>query len=233
MTGYVLMFFFVAAFFSWLFYDSFIPLIAAVPLSIPFVRKVKKIKAAKRNEEMTEEFIRALTSISASLSAGLSVENAFVRAIPDMEKLYGRGSVIVRELEAVNWAVRSGRSIIDAVSELAAKWKIREMIDFSVVFSTAVRNGGDLTTVISSCTRIMEDRLLAEAEAKVMIRAKQYEQRVMCAIPPAILAYLRLSSGSFTGVLYHDLLGIIIMTGSLALYVAAILLSERIGDIRV
>ena len=101
-----------------------------------------------------------------------------------------------------------------------------------MVFETAVKSGGNLPGIISSCTQIMESRRDAEAEARVLIRGRQYEQRVMCIIPPGILAYLRLSSGNFIGVLYHSAFGIAVMTLCLVVYVLAIYLSERIGDIR-
>lgn len=223
----------VSALFSWLFYDSAIPMLLFAPFFVLFARAVKKKKRIKQNEEMTEEFISALTGVSTSLSAGMSAENAFVSAADDMEKLYGRRSAIVKELETVNMRVRSGQTLSVAVKEMADRWQIEEMHDFSVVFSAAIRSGGNLPGIISSCTQIMENRIDAEAEAKTMIRGKQYEQRVMCVIPPGILAYLRLSSGSFIEVLYHDPFGIAVMTAGLIVYILAIYLSERIGDIRI
>ena len=79
----------------------------------------------------------------------------------------------------------------------------------------------------------MEDRLRSENEARTMIRARQYEQRVMCIIPPGILIYLRLSSGSFIEVLYHNPLGITVMSICLLTYVFAVFISEKIGDVRI
>ena len=99
----------VSALFSWLFYDSAIPMLLFAPFFVLFARAVKKKKRIKQNEEMTEEFISALTGVSTSLSAGMSAENAFVSAADDMEKLYGRRSAIVKELETVNMRVRSGQ----------------------------------------------------------------------------------------------------------------------------
>lgn len=218
---------------SWLFYDSAIPVFIMLPLFIPFERFVKEMKIRKRKEKMSEEFIGALVSVSASLSAGVSAENAFSQSIPDMEKLYGKDSVIVPELKIIDSKVSAGQRLTDALADLAKRWRIREINDFSLVFSAAVRNGGDLPAVISSCTQIMEKKQQIETEAKILIRGKQYEQRVMCVIPPGILTYLRLSSGSFIKSLYHNAFGISVMTVCLAVYVSALIISEKIGDIRV
>ena len=126
-----------------------------------------------------------------------------------------------------------GENLKDALFELANRVRIPEVYDFAVVFSAAKEKGADFGAVISSCVSIMEEKRRAESEARVLIRAKQYEQRVMCAIPPGILVYLRLSSGSFIEVLYHNATGIAVMSVCLAVYVTAICMSEKIGDVSV
>ena len=222
-----------SVFLSWLFYDSFIPVLISAPGYILFAKAVKKAYGRRIDEEMTDGFIRALVSVSTSLAAGVSAENAFAAAGSDMERLFGKRAVIVTELETVNSGVAAGRSLGDALNDLAGRWDIGEIKDFAVVFSVAKEKGADLSLVLSSCIRIMENRRQTESEARVLIRGKQYEQRLMCIIPPAILAYLRLSSGSFIGILYHDAKGIAVMTACLAVYILAIRISEKIGDIRV
>ena len=185
----------------------------------------------KQKELLTDGFLRALISVSASISAGMSPENAFITARYDMEKMYG-GCQIVRELGIVNSQVKTGRRIEDALLELAGRSKIPEIYDFAVVFKVAKEKGSDFGQVISSCVDIMETKRQTECDARVLIRSKQYEQRIMCVIPPAILLYLRLSSGGFIGVLYHNPTGAVVMTLCLTIYVLAICLSEKIGDVK-
>ncbi|MCR5687700.1 MAG: type II secretion system F family protein [Lachnospiraceae bacterium] len=218
---------------AWLFYDSLPAGLAAAPLFILFIKAAGRIKAGKYRDDLTEGFLKSLNSVSSSLAAGLSADRAFVLAESDMEKLFGKRSAIVKELEIINTQTAMGKRIEDALSDFAKRTEISEIYDFAVVFSVAMKNGADLSKVIASCTGMMEDRRQAENEARVLIRAKQYEQRLMCVIPPGILIYLRLSSGSFISVLYHDPRGIAVMTAALAVYVAAVILSEKIGDIRV
>ncbi|MBQ6575452.1 MAG: type II secretion system F family protein [Lachnospiraceae bacterium] len=216
-----------------LFYDSITAGLFFLPFFIPFEKAVWSYRMQRYEEELTDQFIMALIGISSSLSAGISPENAFAAALADMEKLFGNHSPIVGVLEQVNSKIRMGQRAEDALLFAAQKEKIQEIYDFAVVFAVAKEKGADFPSVISSCVQIMETRREAEREAKIMIRARQYEQRVMCVIPPGILAYLRLSSGSFMNVLYHNLPGVLIMTACLSVYVFAIYMSEKIGDIRV
>jgi len=223
----------VCALAAWLFYDSYIP-VPVLALFFPlFVKAVKKSKGRRRTEELTEGFLKALMSVSASLSAGISPENAFMAAGADMEKLYGRRSEIVKELALINSRVKTGRRLGEVLKEFAKRVSIPEIYDFSIVFGVAGENGSDFSTVIGTCVNIMETKRQTESDARLTLRSKQYEQRVMCIIPPGIIAYLKLSSGGFIGVLYHNVFGIIVMTCCLAIYVLAIYLSEKIGDIAV
>ncbi len=217
---------------AWLFYDSFPAMLLFAPFFILFIKAVKAAKKKREERILTEGFIRSLISLSTSLAAGESAENAFISAQADMEKLYAAGN-IVRELSILNSRVAAGRRIEDALFDLAKRAKIPEIYDFAVVFAVAREKGSDFPAVISSCVQVMETKRQTESEAWVLIRSKQYEQRIMCVIPPGILLYLRISSGSFTGILYHNAVGAAVMTLCLAVYVLAFYLSEKIGDIKV
>lgn len=223
----------ISGFFAWLFYDRLPAAVLFLPVFPFFIKTVKSVKAKRQAEDLTDGFIRSLVSVSTSLAAGLSPENAFASAEEDMEKLYGKKAEIVKELSIVNSQVRMGQRLCDALASFAGRTRIDEIYDFSVVFAVAKDNGANFPSVISSAVGIMESGRTAEKEAKLLIRARQYEQRIMCVIPPGILAYLKLSSGSFIEVMYREPLGIAVMTVCLAVYITAIVMSEKIGDIRI
>ena len=83
---------------SFLFYDSVIAFFV-IMLALPVFLKKKsnEIKSDKRNE-LKSEFCEMIGSISTSISAGMSVENAFKESKIDMEKMYGQNAPIVMEL---------------------------------------------------------------------------------------------------------------------------------------
>ena len=173
----------IAAVAAWLFYDSAFLMLLFAPFFPLFIKAVKYSKSRRNTVKLTDEFLKALISVATSLGAGISPENAFVAAAADMEKLYGKKSQIVKELSVINSQVAMGRRLGDAIDDFAKRVRIQEIYDFSVVFSVAKEKGADFSAVISSCVEIMETTRQAESEARVIIRAKQYEQRVMCIIP--------------------------------------------------
>lgn len=218
---------------GWLFYDQVLAALVFVPFFFFFVKAAGRIKTKRYNEVLTEGFMQSLISVATSLQASLSPENAFYIAASDMEKLYGPKGPVVTELNLVCNRIRVGGRIEDALYDLADRTGIPEIYDFAVVFSVAKERGGNYSEVISSCVSVIRTNRRTELEARILIRSKQYEQRIMCLIPPGILVYLRLSSAGFMDVLYHNLLGISVMTICLLTYVFAILISEKIGELKI
>ena len=215
---------------SYLFYDSIRFIFFFLPLLPLYVKKRAERKKIRRKEELGEEFLRSIQSVATSLAAGLSPDNAFRQAHHEMERMYGPGGYIVIELREICRRISCGTRLEDALNDFAARSGIEAINDFAIVFATAKETGGSFSKVISDCVGIMEEERKTKEEVRVLIRSKQYEQRIMSMVPPGIILYLKLSSGSFIEVLYHNTLGYIVMTGCLLLYVLSVVLSEKICE---
>ena len=74
---------------------------------------------------------------------------------------------------------------------------------------------------------------MEKKEINTMMAAKKLEFKIMCAVPFAMIGYLRISFPSFMGVLYGNVLGIMIMTICLLIYVAAFEMGKKIVEIEV
>lgn len=217
--------------FSYLFYDSIYSLIVMAPFIILFYRIVRKAKCNSRMEELEIEFLKSLQSIAASLSSGYSPENSFIETEKEMEKLYGNNSIIVKELKLINKKVQLGERLEDALNDFATRTGCESIEDFALIFAVGKQSGGSFSKIISSCITLMQGAKETENEIKALIRGKQYEQRIMSIIPLGIIFYFKLSSGNFISVLYHNILGICVMTGCLILYIFSLFISEKICQI--
>lgn len=87
--------------------------------------------------------------------------------------------------------------------------------------------------VIIDTVQTIAGRLEVREEIDTMLRGRQYEQKIMRAVPLLILIYMDFTSPGFFSVLYGSLLGRGIMTCCLAVYLAALYLAGRISDIQV
>ncbi|MEG0107764.1 MAG: type II secretion system protein F, partial [Lachnospiraceae bacterium] len=91
----------------------------------------------------------------------------------------------------------------------------------------------DSIAIIHRAVRIICDKIDVKREIETIMSAKKLEFQVMSFIPFGILGYMRLSFPEFMNILYGNILGIVIMTGSLIAYGGAYLLGRKIVEIEV
>ena len=174
-----------------------------------------------------------IDSIASALTAGYSIENALYEAHKDMLRLYGTGSIIVNELEYFFSMLDAGAPMEAVLSDFAKRADVEDITDFSEIFILSKRSGGDFGGIIRKTVRMMKEKDDTEKEIGVILTGRKYEQKLMCVIPFGIIMYLRITSGNFLSVLYHNPLGIAVMTLCLLIYAASYLISEKLTDIRV
>ncbi len=113
------------------------------------------------------------------------------------------------------------------LEELAKRHPLEEVISFSEVFRTARVSGGSLTAVIRDTAVQMAEIVDTKREIETLLSSRVYEQKIMTAMPAAVLLYVRLGSPDFVDGLYHNAAGQIVMTVVLGIYLTAYLLGKR------
>ena len=119
------------------------------------------------------------------------------------------------------------------LKDLGRRSGVGDVEDFAEVFSIARRAGGAVNDMIRRSASVTGDKIQISREIRTLLASRRYEQKIMNLIPFFIMAYLQLTSAGFFDALYGNPAGILIMTGALAVYSAAFLLSEKIVDIEV
>lgn len=82
---------------GWLFYHSIFAIILISGLFVFYARYKKREQKKKRKEELNVQFKEGIQAITAALTAGYSIENAFVEAYKDLNKIYPKEALIVQE----------------------------------------------------------------------------------------------------------------------------------------
>lgn len=199
-----------------------------------FYLKFKKSKLIEeRKWKLNLEFRDSIMSISAALNAGYSIENAMREAIVDLKILYGDYSLIVNEFEYMVSQIKMNQTIEDVLLEFANRSDLEDIYNFAEVFITAKRTGGDLIKIIRTTSKVIGDKIDVKREIKTLVTAKQFETKIMNMIPLGIILYMWVFSPGFLDPLYHNILGILIMTSALVIYCIAYLLSKKIINIQV
>lgn len=218
---------------GYFFYQSWIACVCLFPLLSLFFKEKKKELAKRRRQELSVQFKDLVLSLSANQRAGYSIENAFKEAYQDMEMLYGAQSPVCQEVRYILQGLENNIALEKLLYSLGVRSGQQDIMQFADVFLIAKRSGGNMTDILEKTAAVIEQKIETDQEIQLMISAKKMEQRIMNMVPFLIIFYIGTTSKGFFDVLYHNLVGVVIMTVCLGLYGTAYLLSKRIVEIEV
>jgi len=218
---------------AWIFYRSLgaFFLLALPAAAYPLLKK--KELQRRRQQRLETEFREGILILASALNAGYSPENAMAEAAGELRMLAGGPSMILQEFDRILAAVRTNVPLEKAWEEFALRCGSEDIRNFAEVIRVAKRSDGDLTGIISHTADMISDKLRIKEEILTITSGKRFEQRIMNLIPAAIVLYIDLSSPGFFDPMYGSAAGRLIMTGCLAVYAAAWLLSGRILEVEI
>ncbi|MDF2964098.1 MAG: type secretion system protein [Paenibacillus sp.] len=206
-------------------------LISAAGLYYPVIRRKDLIN--KRKTQLQLQFKQALASISFALGAGKSVETAFQEALLDLRLLYpDPRTLIVKELETINRRIENGETIENALKDLSDRSGLDDIQQFTEVFVTCKRTGGNLVHVIRRTASIIQEKLDIQQDIQVMMAQKRFESKVLAFAPLVVIAILSFSSPDYMEPLYKGT-GYMIMTVSLIILIGCFAITKMIMNIKV
>lgn len=218
---------------GFIFYRSILLSLLLTPVSLfyPGIRKRKII--SKRKAELRLQFKDAMQSLSSSLYAGRAFESALKGAISDLLIQYEPDSYIVKELGIIVRKLEANETVENAFSEFAKRTHIEEIEGFAEVLDICKRTGGNLITAIKSSTDIIADKIEVQNEIQGILAQKKLEQKILSVMPIAIILMLSTSAMDFMLPVFTQVIGRIVMTVSMGLFVFSYLIAEKITNIEV
>ena len=218
---------------SYLFYDSVKAVILSFPIGILQYQSMKKQRIREQKQRLSVQFRSLMEGLVTSLTAGYSLEHAFREVGKDLILLYPESAEIFGELEWITSGLDRNMPIEDMLHDFGRRSGIEDIANFANVIRAAKKSGGNLIHIIQKTVHSITDKMTVEEEIATMIAAKKLEQKIMLVMPYGILGYLRITNGEFLDVLYHNAIGVCMMTVFLTgIYLAGVW-AERIMDIRI
>jgi tight adherence protein B len=218
---------------GYIFYRSFFLALLITPLSMFYPRiRIRQI-IKKRNTELRLQFKDSLQSLSSSLHAGKSFESAMRSAISDLLIQYETDSYIIREFEIIVRKLESNETVERAFAQFAERSMVEEIISFAEILETCKRTGGNLISAIKSSTDIISDKIEVLNDIGSILAEKKLEQNILTIMPIVLILMLSASAKDFMMPVFTGIIGRVVMTISMILFVVAYFLSEKITNIEV
>ncbi len=218
---------------AYFFYRSWVACAVLLPGLPLFLKRKRRELARRKRQELSIQFKDLILAVAANQKAGYSVENAFREAYGDMAMLYGGQSVICTELRYLMAGLDNNVVLEQLLYGLGVRSGLPDVMQFADVFLIAKKSGGNMTDILAKTAEVIEQKTETDKEIQLMISGRKTEQKIMNAVPFFIIFYVGSTSKGFFDVLYHNLIGVIVMTACLGFYLASYMLSEKIVDIEV
>ena len=169
------------------------PVVSAVcaAAGLLYPRLYRKRLCARRRNKLRLAFKEMLQVLSSMLSAGRSVENAFLSLESDLALvLADPRSDLLLELRVIANRLRNGEPLEKQLLNLADRSKLEEIRYFSDAIAVCKRAGGDLVDIVRSTSQLLGEKLDVELELSVLMAQKRFESRIMMVMPFALIGML-------------------------------------------
>lgn len=231
---YVILAYIVIFIVGFIFYERIIlaALLGLLAFKFPKMRTAQIIKS--RKNALNIQFKDWLYSLSSSMAAGRSIEMAFKESYRDLEIIYTNPETpIMKELQHMIRCLEMNETVENVVGEFAERTHIEDIMNFADVIKISKRSGGNLVEVIRSTSNVLGDKIETKMDIETTISGKKFESRVLCCMPIAMVAILTATSYDYMEKVFTTFIGHTVMTISIAMFVAAFFIGEKIMDIEV
>lgn len=218
---------------GYIFYQNIILALLLTPFCVYYPKIRTRQIIRKRKDELKLQFKDALQSLSSSLHAGKSFETSMKSAIADLLIQYEHDSYIVQELEIIVRKLESNETVERAFSQFADRSGLEEIQSFAEILEICKRTGGNLIVAIKSSTDIISEKIEVMNDIQGILAQKKLEQNILSVLPIMLVFLLSTSARDFMAPVFTEVIGRVVMTISMALFVLAYFISGKITDIEV
>ncbi|MBW4083431.1 type II secretion system F family protein [Paenibacillus sp. S150] len=216
---------------GYLFYHNVLLSLLLVPGGAYAPRMLRDYLLQRRRAALNLQFKQTLFSLSSSLSAGRSVENAFREAVQDLLMLDPEGgSDMISELNIICARMEYGQPVEEALNDFSKRAGMEEVERFADVFSVCKRTGGDLVEIVRHTSSIIGEKLDIQQDIAVSIAQKKFEAKALLASPLFMVLFMSLTAGDYMQPMYTGA-GIAISTLALGALFLCYLWTSKIMNI--
>lgn len=205
---------------------------------IPFAGRIKSFITdtiiRKRKRTYMAEFKDFLFMASTAIGAGRSMKDAIAEAIPSLRNIYGKKTILTKDLEkAYERMDVGGENDVSVLKDLAESSGLEDVHDFVTIYTICKSTGASLISALNKAAGVIMEKMSIEREIEELIRRKESEGIVIFAMPAIIILFLNLTAPDYIAPLYETVIGRVIMTAVLASNIGIYALIERITDVEI
>lgn len=196
-----------------------------------FLPIYKNSRLKKRQDKLRKQFRDMMESLSASLSSGSNVLNAFNSALIDLKMQYTESDYIIIELQEIIDCMGSNVNAEEAMHFFGERSGIEDIQTFADVFEICYRRGGDVKRIVRRTYDVISDKMAINDEIETKLTSNKMQHNAMSVMPIAVVALLRVTNASFAES-FATVQGVLVNTVAIVIFVSAYKYGKKIIDIK-
>lgn len=191
----------------------------------------KRYRCVQQQKQLRYEFREFLGMMAAVLRAGRSVEGAVAAVYEDMEE--NESALMYEEARGILHGLQLQIPVEELFRDLGERSGLSEIQDFAEILHVSKRTRGELTDVMEHTVQILEDKMEAEEELRVVLAKRKMEQRILTGMPFGVIAMLFVMSPEYLEPLYTCTEGRIVMAVCAGLMTVSLWMAGRIMRVQI
>jgi tight adherence protein B len=199
----------------------------AFPVPRLFLKHLRKQRMAKFNEQLED----ALSSISSSLKAGFSINQA-LEGVADENK-----NPISVEFRLLVQEIHLGVQMDEALQNMVNRLDSPDFELVAIAVITARQTGGELTSVLDRLNRVIRERMRINRRLAALTAQGRMQAYIIAAMPFILLAVMFYITPDMMSGFFHATvsgfipIGILLLLASVAMVVAGFFVIKKITTI--
>ena len=196
-----------------------------------FIPTIREKLRKKRITRLKTQFRDFLTTLSTAMSGGMNVQDSLISAYRDMEVQYSKDAYMVKEIAEMLSGIQNNIALENMLADFGYRSGVDDISNFATVFSTCYRTGGNLKEVLRRTTSIISDKMVIAEEIETTLTSNKMQMMIMNVIPIFLVLMMKSMSSEFSEA-FASVVGVIATSVSVAIFIAAYVLGQKIMDIK-
>lgn len=196
-----------------------------------FLPTINESLKKKRTEKLKKQFCDFASALTNALASGMNMTDSLNAVYNDLQSQYSEQAYIVDEVKELINGVNNNIPIETMLEDFGNRSGIPDITNFSTVFATCYRTGGNIKSVIRRTTEIISEKIMISSEIETAITSNKMQMNIMNVLPIVIVFMMRMMSQEFADS-FSSLIGVIGLSVSAGLTIGAYKLGQKIMNIK-
>ena len=196
-----------------------------------FLPTINESLKNKRTEKLKKQFCDFAAALTNALASGMNMTDSLNAVYLDLQSQYSDEAYIVEEVREIINGVNNNIPIETMLEDFGIRSGVPDILNFSTVFATCYRTGGDIKSVVRRTTEIISEKIMISSEIDTAITSNKMQMNIMNVLPIVIVLMMRLMSQEFANS-FGSIIGVVGLSITVALTIGAYKLGQKIMTIK-